>query len=131
MDERGRGAVEQLSVVDAQDQPAPGRALGQRVAGVREPLGASGQRRAGSSGANAPSGSEAAERVARTHATSASARSAAAATSRVLPTPAGPVTTTPPAEPPASASATNASSAPRPASGHRMARSLIDRAPVE
>ena len=45
VDERGGSAVEQLSVVDAQDQPAPGRALGQRVAGLREPLGASGQRR--------------------------------------------------------------------------------------
>ncbi len=120
VDERGRGAVEQLPVVDAQDQPAPGRALASASRACASRSAPPGSAAAGSSGANAPSGSEAAERVARTHATSASARSAAAAASRVLPTPAGPVTTTPPAEPPASASATNASSAPRPASGHRM-----------
>ena len=45
VEERGRGGVEQLPVVDAQDQPPSGRALRQRVACVREPLGAAGQRR--------------------------------------------------------------------------------------
>ena len=43
--ERGRGGVEQVPVVDAQDQPPSGRALRQRVARAREPLGAAGQRR--------------------------------------------------------------------------------------
>ena len=80
---------------------------------------------AGSSGANAPNGIDAAERVARTHATALprpAATSEASSASRVLPTPAGPAITTPPAEPSASASATTRSSASRPTSGHRMRR---------
>ena len=80
---------------------------------------------AGSSGAKAPSGIEAAERVARTHATvqpRAAASREASTASRVLPTPAGPAMTTPPVDRSASASTTDWSSAARPASGHRMRR---------
>ena len=78
---------------------------------------------AGSSAAKAPRGIDRAEREARTHSTAqpcARASSEASAASRVLPTPAGPAITTPPAEPPASASPMSRSSASRPVSGHRM-----------
>ena len=76
---------------------------------------------AGSSGAKAPSGIDAADRVARTHATGASVRAAASAASRVFPTPAGPAMTTPPAAASASSAAISRSSASRPARGNGIA----------
>jgi hypothetical protein len=88
---------------------------------------------AGSSVAKAPSGIERADRDALTHSTaqpSVTASSAAAAANLVLPTPVGPAITTPPAEPPESASSTSRSSASRPLSGHRMDRSVTYRVPA-
>ena len=88
---------------------------------------------AGSSGANAPSGIDRADRDARTHSTAqprSAASCAASVASRVLPTPAGPAITTP-AAPPESASPTSRSSASRPVNGHRMSGSVIDRAAIE
>ena len=120
--ERRRRVVEELPVVDAQHEPAAGGALGEHVRARARSSTPSG-RPAGSSGAKAPSGIEAAERVARTQATVqpwSSASAAISVASRVFPTPAAPATTTPPAAPPPSAAAAEPSSASRPASGQRM-----------
>jgi len=71
MHQRRRRVVEQLPVVDAQHEPAPGGALGERVTRTGQQLHALGRgwSVAGRSAANAPSGIDRAERDARTHST--------------------------------------------------------------
>ena len=132
--ERRRGVVEQLAVVDAQHEPAPGRALAPaRARACASSSAPPGSSAAGSSGANAPSGIEAAERVARTHSTAQPARSAAPrlGASRVLPTPAGPDHHDAAGRAARQRLGDERELGSAPASGHAHARSLIDRAPVE
>ena len=93
MHQRGRGVIQQVSVVDPEQQRPPTRPLGEQLGGpaegveaiVAEALGR------GQQVGDAPNGIEAAARVAATHSTShpaASARARASRASLVLPTPA-------------------------------------------
>jgi hypothetical protein len=124
MHEGRRWIVEELPVVDAQDEPAAGGALGQRLARAGQQLGSLRQARVrGRQQRGERSEGDRARRAGRPyplHRAALCCRTfAGLGTSRVLPSPACPAITTPPAAP-ESASATSRSSASRPVNGHRM-----------
>jgi hypothetical protein len=105
---RGRGGAPRRARANAARASASSS-----TPGVAEP--------SGMSAAKAPRGSERAARVARTQVTAsprASASAHASVASRVLPTPAAPVMTSPPLAPSASVRRIVSSSASRPTSGH-------------